>query len=78
MLFAAGELMNRSPFGAYTIMRGACSSAYTCTVNPGGTVGMAPAGLSTRLPRFGRAGPMAASAGADWDGTAFCWAATAP
>ena len=60
MLLAAGELTNRSPFGAYTIMRGARSSAYTLTVKSAGTVGIASAGLSTSVPRFGFA---AATAG---------------
>src|SRR2546428_477729 len=49
MLLAAGELTNKSPFGAYTIIRGACSSAYTLTLNPGGTLGMTVSGLLTRL-----------------------------
>src|SRR5262245_41870227 len=54
MVFVAGELTNRSPFGAYTIMRGARISAYTLTVKPAGTTGMAVAGLSTSEPRLGR------------------------
>src|SRR6476660_9750789 len=54
MLFVAGELTNRSPFGAYTIMRGARISAYTLTVKPAGAPGIALAGLSTSMPRFGR------------------------
>jgi hypothetical protein len=54
MLLVAGELTNRSPFGAYTIMRGARISAYTLTVKPAGAMGMALAGFSTSVPRFGR------------------------
>src|SRR4030095_5741109 len=54
MVLVAGELTNRSPFGAYTIMRGARISVYTLTVKPAGTIGMAVAGLSTSIPRFGR------------------------
>jgi hypothetical protein len=54
MVLVAGELTNRSPFGAYTIIRGARISAYTLTVKPAGTAGIALAGLSTSDPRFGR------------------------
>src|SRR5437660_229384 len=36
MLLSAGELTKRSPFGAYTISRGAGVSAYRLTVNPAG------------------------------------------
>jgi hypothetical protein len=54
MVLVAGELTNRSPFGAYTIMRGARISAYTLTVKPAGTMGIALAGLSTSVPRLGR------------------------
>jgi hypothetical protein len=51
MLLAAGELTNRSPFGAYTIIRGDCSSANTVIVKPSGTLGIAPSGRGT--PRLG-------------------------
>jgi hypothetical protein len=61
MLLVAGELTNRSPFGAYTIMRGARISAYTLTANPAGATGMAVAGLSTSDPRLGRGALMAGS-----------------
>src|SRR4030095_11531232 len=61
MLLEAGELTNRSPFGAYTIMRGARISAYTLTVKPAGTIGTALAGFSTSVPRLGRGALMAGS-----------------
>jgi hypothetical protein len=57
MLLSAGELTKRSPFGAYTINRGAGVSAYRLTANPAGTVGIAAAGLATSVPLDGRAGP---------------------
>src|SRR6185369_3483374 len=62
MLLAAGELTNRSPLAAYTIMRGASNSAYTETVKPSGTLGSIPSGRGTGRPNFGCAGPMAGSA----------------
>src|SRR5712671_353179 len=42
-------------------MRGACISAYTLTVKPAGTVGMAVAGLFARMPKLGFGTPMGAS-----------------
>src|SRR5687768_15198613 len=56
MLRASGELTNKSPFGAYTIIRGACSAAYDAIVNPGGAVGSAPSGRGTLTLRFAVAG----------------------
>src|SRR5688500_16151665 len=53
MVVDAGELTNRSPFGAYAIMRGAGSSAYVVTVKPAGTDGSTPAGFGTFWPGFG-------------------------
>src|SRR4029453_7375362 len=61
MVLVAGELTNRSPFGAYTIMRGARISAYTLTVKPAGTMGMALGGFSASVPRLGRGALMAGS-----------------
>jgi hypothetical protein len=45
MLLLWGELTKRSPLGAYTIMRGAGSSAYTLIEKPAGTVGITPSGF---------------------------------
>src|SRR5262245_58968272 len=75
MLFAPGELTNRSPFGAYTIMRGARRSAYVVSVNPAGTFGVVPSGRSTARLGFGLARPGAGSALARGCGTVvFCCA----
>src|SRR4030095_4060859 len=54
MVLLAGELTNRSPFGAYTIMRGARISAYTPTLKPARTKGTGLAGFSASVPRLGR------------------------
>jgi hypothetical protein len=53
MLLAAGELTNKSPLGAYVIKRGACTSAYTLTVKPAGTLGISPSGFETVCDSFG-------------------------
>src|SRR5688572_546532 len=75
----AGELTNRSPFGAYAIMRGVGSSAYVVTVKPAGTVGMTPSGFGTVRLTFGDPVPGAGSASARGCGTAeFCCATTSP
>src|SRR5262245_9997538 len=58
---ADGEVTNRSPFGAYTIIRGAGSAAYTLTLNPAGAAGVTLAGFSISDPRLGVAGPIAGS-----------------
>src|SRR3990170_157805 len=53
-------------------MRGAGSSAYTRTVNPGGTLGMTPSGWGTSAPRPGVAAPMGGSlSDRGWGCTAF-------
>src|SRR5687768_10701920 len=73
----AGELTNRSPFGAYAIMRGVGSSAYVVTVKPAGTVGMRPSGFGTVRLTLGDPVPGAGSASARGCGTAeFCCATT--
>ena len=55
MLFAPGELTNRSPFGAYTIMRGARRSAAVVTVKPFAAFGLMPSGRETARLGFGLA-----------------------
>src|SRR5580765_8650305 len=61
-------------------MRGARSSAYSLTVKPAGTVGLAVAGLSARVPKLGFGTPMAASLSATGCGgtVLLCPASTAP
>jgi hypothetical protein len=57
MVFVPGELTNRSPFGAYTIIRGDGTSAKGLTVKPAGTIGIAPSALGTARLGFGLAVP---------------------
>src|SRR5687768_15350147 len=58
-------------------MRGACSSAYTETVKPAGTVGITPSGLGTMRLAFGATGPGGGRASARGCGAvAFCCATT--
>ena len=57
MLFAPVWETNRSPFGAYSIIRAdARSSAKMLTLNPSGTLGRAPSGRGMTCDGFGRAG----------------------
>src|SRR4029434_2518501 len=49
MLFAPGELTNRSPLGAYTIIRGARRSAKVVTVKPLAAFGDMPSGRAPAL-----------------------------
>jgi len=75
MLFAPGELTNRSPFGAYTIMRGARRSAAIVTVKPFAAFGLMPSGRETARLGFGLAVAGAGSAPARGCGTVvFCCA----
>src|SRR5688572_18090939 len=77
MVFDAGELTNRSPFGAYAIIRGVGISAYVVTVKPAGTVGITPSGFGTVRLTFGDPVPGAGSASARGCGTTeFCCATT--
>src|SRR5262245_25394451 len=80
MLLAAGELTNRSPFGAYTIIRGACSSAYDVTANPAGALGTAPSGFGsmTVRPRVGTLIGASASARGCGCPNGFCATSIAP
>jgi hypothetical protein len=53
--FCDGCDTNKSPFEANSIIRAlATLSAYNSTLKPDGTLGTAPSGLSTTLPKFGR------------------------
>src|SRR5262245_64943131 len=75
MLFAPGELTNRSPFGAYTIIRGARRSAATVTVKPFAAFGLMPSGRATARLGFGLAVVGAGRAPARGCGTVvFCCA----
>src|SRR5512138_792597 len=75
IVLVPGELTNRSPFGAYTIMRGDGSSAYVVMVKPAGTDGVTPSGLVPPRLGFGLAWPGAGSLPATGCGiTVFCCA----
>jgi hypothetical protein len=77
MLLVPGELTNRSPFGAYTIILGERSSAKLVTVNPAGAFGIMPSGLATERLGLGLAAAGAGSASARGCGTTvFCCATT--
>jgi hypothetical protein len=76
MLFVPGELTNRSPFGAYAIIRGERRSAKVVTVNPLAALGIMPSGLPTDRLGFGLAAAGDGSASARGCGTTvFCCAA---
>ena len=75
MLLAPGELTNRSPLGAYVIMRGERRSAYGVTVKPFAAFGIMPSGRATARLGLGLAPPGAGSALArGWGTTVFCCA----
>jgi hypothetical protein len=77
MLLVPGELTNRSPFGAYTIILGERRSAKLVTVNPTGAFGIMPSGLATERLGLGLAAAGAGSALARGCGTTvFCCATT--
>jgi hypothetical protein len=77
MLLAPGELTNRSPFGAYVIIRGDRRSAKLVTVKPFAAFGIMPSGLATERLGFGLAAAGEGSVSARGCGTTvFCCAAT--